>query len=110
MALIEAIITVPVASDTGIPFTDEDWAELHTRLAAISGGLTRRGPHLGVWTDPTDGVEYREPVFEFEADIESWTSIGAFVDVVRWAAAFFDQRAILIKIAGVPEVIPATER
>ncbi|MEX0781038.1 MAG: hypothetical protein WD557_00190 [Dehalococcoidia bacterium] len=107
MALIEAHIIIPVRNNAGIAFSDEDWLELHQRLASVAGGFTRRGPHLGSWTDPDDGVEYTEPVFDFEVDIESWTSAGDFVDIAKWAASHFDQQAIAIKIAGVPETLSA---
>ncbi len=81
--------------------------ELHGRLASVADGFTRRGPHLGSWTDPGSGVEYGEPVFEFEVDIGSWTRVGAFVELAKWAVSFFGQQAIAIKIAGVPEIILA---
>ncbi len=105
MALIEAVIPIPANSNASVPFTEVEWAALYARLASVAEGATRRGPHSGVWIDPQTGTEYSEPVFEIEVGIESWMQIGAFVEVARWALSHFDQRAIFIKIAGVPEVL-----
>ena len=105
MARIETLIMIPVADNDRVPFDDAAFVELHRRLAAVAEGSTRRGPPMGFWIDPADGAEYNEAVFEYEIDLESWLSIPAFIEVALWARHFFRQRAILIKIAGVPEIL-----
>lgn len=102
MALIETTIIIPVADNAGVVFDEDDWIELQRRIGQVAPGMTRRGPHAGLWTD--DGVTYTEPVYEFEVDIESWFAIPGLLDVVRWTQQHFRQLGIMFKVAGIPEV------
>ncbi len=102
---IETILYIPVAGNDGVPFSADDWAELNVGLAKVAGGSTRLGPHLGSWVSP-DGETVTEPVFTFEAGIETWFALPAFLEVVRWAQSRFAQTQIRFKVGGIAELWP----
>ena len=101
--LIRTMFLMPVRDNNGAPFSKQDWQELERRLALKVGGFTVHTGVRGAYAD--DGKIYPDESREYIASISSWTALGDWLEVLRWAKGRFGQNFLYVEVAGVPELL-----
>lgn len=101
--MIGAAILIPLAGNDGNPFTRRQVRLFEDRLAALSGGYTRRTGVTGVWHE--DGQTFRDESREYLVALDSWLQLPAWLDLALWACGHFEQLAVFVEVAGIPEIL-----
>ena len=102
--MIKTEFLVPIRDNQGRRFPQSTWLELEQRLVQF-GGFSRTSGVVGVWQ--SEGRTYRDVSYRYTVSLASWTALPAWLDMVRWARERFQQEAIYIEVAGVPEILAA---
>lgn len=100
--MIKTMFLVPEKDNRGRRFPAAAWRELEERLLDFGGYSEARGVR-GAWT-AGDRV-YRDVSRQYIVALASWTDLPRWLEVVRWAKERFEQEAIYIEVAGVPEIL-----
>lgn len=101
--MIQAIVMVPVLDNDGKPFDRRLRPELEARFVALAGGAGITAGVRGLWQGA--GRTYQDTNNRYDVWLSGWWQAPAFLDLVRWIQDTFDQEAIGIVVAGVPEVV-----
>jgi hypothetical protein len=101
--MIKTHFLVPVRDNAGRPHSRGLWLELEQRLITLFGGYSRVTGIHGAWE--YEGRIYRDISRGYSVSLERWTLLPVWLDLVRWARQAFQQEAIYIEVAGVPEII-----
>lgn len=99
--MVKTLVLIPVVDNDGVPFAEDDWQALESRLLRF-GGFSLRAGVEGVWE--AGGRIYRDRSREYTVALTSWWLLPAWLDVVDWARAHFRQVALYVEVAGSPEV------
>jgi hypothetical protein len=100
--VVKATFLVPRRDNAGKPFPAARWRELEQRLIPF-GGFTWSDAAGGAWREA--GRTYRGQNRAYVVDLPSWTRLADWLGVVAWAREAFDQEAMYVEVAGVPEVL-----
>ena len=101
--LIRTVLLVPTRDNSGRPFPRPQWTELERRLATTFGGYSWTAGVHGAWEH--QGRVYRDVSRQYLVTLQSWTQLGIWLDLVHWVRRTFQQEALYIEVAGVPEII-----
>ena len=102
ISVIKTKFLIPVRDNEGRAFEAEAWAELERRLLRF-GGASAADRVSGTWEN--DGGARRETSRQYEVAIESWTDLPDWLDLIRWTRRRFQQQALYVEVAGIPEII-----
>lgn len=102
--VIETTFLIPLGNNDGVPFMRHDFAELESRLLASFGAWTVTGEVEGEWRSDSGRV-FRDRSRRYVVALQSIRQVAALVSVLDWALARFEQEAIMLTIAGVPEIL-----
>lgn len=104
MAMIEAWFLVPEADNDGKPFPESAFVELETELAEAFGGWTYAGDVTGGWIGEA-GKLYTDNSRRYVLALQSWRQVHKLLRLVDRVANGFEQEAIYLTIAGIPEIV-----
>jgi hypothetical protein len=100
--MIEAAVLIPVRDNEGQSFPRSLTKELERRFRRF-GGHTQ-SPVSGAWVGGSGRV-YRDRSRQYTVSLASWTQIPDWLNVVHWLRECFQQQAVYIRIAGLPEIV-----
>ena len=103
MAMIKTLFLVPVRDNDGKPFPPSAWRELDQRLRSLGQGYSIEGVTTGVWQ--VCNRIFRDRSRRYVVALTSWAQLSRRLAVVQWARVRFQQEAIYIEVAGIPEII-----
>ncbi|MEX0783795.1 MAG: hypothetical protein WD557_14215 [Dehalococcoidia bacterium] len=101
--MISTVVLVPTYDNRGEPFGPDVFRDFEARLLSRFGGYTRATDLVGEWVD--SGVTYRDHSRQYRVALGSWRALPAFLDLVDWARLTFEQEAMYIEVAGIPEIL-----
>lgn len=103
--MVEVTLLIPVAGNSGLPFSPFHIGIFEDKLLEYFGGYTRRPGHaVGGWVDK--GTKYSDILFEYTVAIDGLVKGGGGLrEVVDFARAHFQQEAIFLRYLGVAEVL-----
>lgn len=67
------------------------------------GGFSRLASVRGTWA--FEGRTYRDTSRQYIVALNSWTQLPAWLDIARQISTLFQQEALYIEVAGVPEIL-----
>ena len=102
--MIETRFLIPLKNNDGLAYLRTDFIELEDRLLDQFGGWTHMADVDGTWRSDT-GVVYRDFSSQYLVTLRSWRQTAEFLGVLDWARVKFEQEAIMVTIAGVPEIL-----
>ncbi len=102
--MIQSTIIVPVQDNDGQPFERRQWDALEARLLALAGGWTRQPESEGAWAGP-DGRVHTDRSRLYMLAFGSWRTLGDFIALADWVRVEFRQEAVMVVIAGIPDVL-----
>src|SRR5947209_20452820 len=105
--MIETIVMLPARDNRGAPFPRSHWTQLGQDLVEAFGGFTRQSNLAGVWRSPSGRI-FRDSNRQYTVSLSSWTQLPAWLGVVLAAQRRFQQEALYIRVAGIPEVLSGT--
>ncbi|MGI8550856.1 MAG: hypothetical protein ACR2PL_08740 [Dehalococcoidia bacterium] len=100
------MVLIPVRDNEGKRFKPALFVRLETRLAQL-GGFSRQDNIVGVWEH--EGIVYRDRNRQYIVSLMSWLELPAWLAVILWSREAFQQEAIYIEIAGVPEILRGSQ-
>jgi hypothetical protein len=100
--MVKTLMLLPVRDNRGRRLPRRLWRSLDERFLQFGGSSWRNGVR-GVWQ--AGGRVYRDRSREYTVSLTSWLDFPAWLEVVLWAREAFDQQAIYIEVAGVPEIL-----
>lgn len=106
MALVKTLLLVPEQDNRGRRFPRALWRELEDRLLAL-GGFSLREGIVGAWH--ADGRVYRDVSGEYTVSLRTWRALPSWSVLVEWALEAFNQEALYIEVAGLPEILQHIE-
>jgi hypothetical protein len=101
--VIKAAVLIPVRDNSGRYFRPADWLTFERRLLDLGGFSILPGHVTGGWQ--YQGRIYRDRSRQYLVLLQSWFDLGAWLDIVVWARTAFGQAALLIDVAGIPEIV-----
>ena len=103
--MIEVTILIPLADNSGRPFTPAQMGAFEAKLLDAFGGHTRLPGHVvGSWLD--DGREYQDILFCYVVVVGGLVAQGERLrEVVDFAKGHFGQEAIFLRYLGVAEIL-----
>jgi hypothetical protein len=101
--VIKAIVLVPIRDNAGRQFRKAEWSALERRLIGLGGFSILPGHVVGAWEDA--GIVYRDRSRQYLVLLQSWFDLSAWLQAIMWARTAFRQEALLIDVAGIPEVV-----
>ena len=104
--MVKTVLLVPKANNDGRAFGPGVWGQLEERLLRW-GGLSREADVDGWWV--SDGKTYSDRSRRYVVALPSWRDLAAWLEVVDWARVAFGQHAMFVEVAGIPEVLGASE-
>lgn len=111
--MIETVVLVPVRSNEGVPYRRSFWQTLEGALVQRFGAFSRQSGVVGVWVDlpeqsdqvPNPSLTYRDTSRQYVVALQSWSQLPGWLDLVNWVLAETGQKALYIKVAGIPDVL-----
>jgi hypothetical protein len=100
--VIEAVVLIPEAGNTGDTYSPRLWRRLEDRLIARFGGFSVAGNVCGAWR--SQERLYTDVSRQYVVALASWWHLPAWPQLVDWARTTFRQEALYVKVAGIPEV------
>jgi hypothetical protein len=101
--MIKTIFLVPVRDNQRRRFPRPAWRALDRRLASAFGGFSLRFGVVGTWQ--ADERTYHDTSREYTVSLASWRQLAAWLFIVDWARERFEQGAMYVEVAGIPEVL-----
>lgn len=100
--MVKTEFLIPKQDNEGHEYPDSYWSELEEQLLQF-GGFTWTDGQVGAWR--SRGKVYAGVSRRYDVDLPSWTLLAAWLEIVRWVARRFNQEAMYIEVAGVPEIL-----
>lgn len=103
--MVEVTLLIPVADNSGRPFTPFHVGVFEDKLLETFGGFTRLpGTASGHWLD--GGTTYTDILFGYVVAVEGLVKGGEGLrEVVDFARDHFRQEAIFLRYLGVAEIL-----
>jgi hypothetical protein len=101
--MIKTLVLMPERDNGGAAYVPAVWQGLEARLAREFGGFSRRSEVIGVWH--AAGRTYQDASREYTISLTSWRQLAAWLTIVDLARGEFQQEALYVEIAGVPEIL-----
>lgn len=104
--MIEVTLLIPVADNSGRPFSPFHIGAFEDFVNERFGGVTRVPPHLvGHWLDD-EGTKYTDILFGYGVAVDGLVSGGERLrEVVDFAKSHFRQEALFLRYLGVAEIL-----
>lgn len=102
ITVIRTVLLIPLRDNEGRRFPASAERELEAQLTRFSG-FTRVPGVMGVWQ--SGGHTFRDRHRLYIVNLASWTQLGDWLRIVRWARERFRQEAMYVEVAGIPEVL-----
>jgi hypothetical protein len=100
--VIETVVLIPEAGNTGDAHSPRLWRRLEDRLLARFGGFSMAGNVRGAWR--SQERHYTDVSRQYVVALASWWQLPEWLQLVDWARTTFRQEALYVKVAGIPEV------
>jgi hypothetical protein len=103
--MVEVTLLIPVADNSGRPFSPHHMEAFEDLLLETFGGFTRiPGTLVGHWLD--GGRKYTDILFGYMVAVDGLVKGGRGLrEVVDFAKSHFRQEAIFLRYLGVAEVL-----
>jgi hypothetical protein len=101
--MIKTVFLVPMRNNTGRDFPESSWRVLEWQLTTAFGGFSARAGVQGTWV--SGGRTYHDLSREYTVSLTSWRRLAAWLTIVEWALRRFEQEAIYVEVAGIPEIL-----
>jgi hypothetical protein len=101
--MIKTLFLVPERDNEGKRFGRARWEHLEHRVMQVSAGFSYRAEVHGTWQ--SDGRVYRDVSREFTVSLQSWQQFPSWLALVEWIREQFQQEALYIEVAGLPEIL-----
>lgn len=102
--MIKTMFLLPEQDNSGVDWEDDKLSALETVLLDAFGGYTVDGLVHGAWRSPY-GKEMRDSCIRYVVALDSIAKLSAWVDLIHDVLVDFDQQAIYVEVAGIPEII-----
>lgn len=102
--MFQLTVLIPVRDNAGIPFADGDFAAFEGLVLSLFGGMTRL-PEMasGLWA--AAGVTYVDDCRIYLVAVASIGDGGKVSQIVAFAKATFNQKAIFVAYLGIVEIL-----